>query len=84
MSSNGRNSQALAFVNALQTILDSLTDETANDEPLELASVPTPDEKLENTYELYIDASSKKSLSSLMICITLVCALHAPDAKKEP
>ncbi len=82
MSGSGKNSQALAFVNALQTILDSLTDESNVDETFEAQTELPQSPHYGNTYELFIDASSKKSLSSLMICITLVCALHHSDDPK--
>jgi Ca2+-binding EF-hand superfamily protein len=79
MSGSGKNSQAMAFVNALQNILDSLTSESKDEEIDEIVSEPDQSGKYTNTYELFIDTTSKKSLSALIICITLVCAMHQQD-----
>ncbi len=84
MSDNGKNSQTTAFVNALQNILDSLTNESKNEDIYETVEEPDHSGKYKNTYELFIDTSDQKSLSSLIICITLVCALHQTDQSIEP
>ena len=79
MPDNTRHGQATAFVNALQHILDTLVNESTNEE---ITEEPVPVKQTvmpENTYELFVDMTDRRSLSTLLICITLVSALHRPD-----
>lgn len=83
MADGEKHSQAMAFVNALQGILDSLTKTAASEELHEPEIEVEENINYENTYEFFISTFSRKSLSSLMICITLVCAMHHSDTDSE-
>ena len=83
MPDNTRQGQATAFVNALQHILDTLVKESPSDEMIGAQIESEASLKPTNTYELYVDLLDPKALSSLLICITLVSAMHHTDGPGE-